>query len=64
MVHVGRLYKHEINIILIILLSTTGVPRPKELSSDLMPYPKETSTLKVKHEKTVDHDSCRLNVMR
>ncbi len=44
----GILYGHKINIILIILLSTMGVPRPKEFSSDVMPHPKEFSTLKVR----------------
>ncbi len=40
-VDIGRLYEHKINIILIVLLSTTGVPCPKELSSDVMLHPKE-----------------------
>ncbi len=46
-VHIGGLYKFEINIILIILLSTTGVPCPKDLSSDVTPHLKETSMLKI-----------------
>ncbi len=45
-VHIGRLYEHKINIILIMLLRRTGMPYPKELSNDAMPHPKETSTLK------------------
>ncbi len=44
-VHIGRLSEHKINIILIVSLSCMGVPCPKELSSDVMPHPKETSTL-------------------
>ncbi len=47
-VQIGRLYKHEINIIWIILHNRIGMPRPKELSSDVItPHPKETSMLNV-----------------
>ncbi len=45
--HIGKLYKHKINIILFVLLSKAGVSWPKELSNDVMPHPKETSSLKV-----------------
>ncbi len=46
-VHIGRLFKHQINIIFIILLSRMGMPHPKELTNDITSYPKETITLNV-----------------
>ncbi len=45
--HIGRLYEHKINIILINLMSTMGMLHPKELISEVKPLPKETSTAKV-----------------
>ncbi len=45
-IHIGRLYEHKINI-LIILLNRTGTPCPKEVSNYLSTQPKETSMLKV-----------------
>ncbi len=43
-------FQHKINIIFIVLLSRHGMPRPKELSSDVMPYLQKSSTLKVNQQ--------------
>ncbi len=43
---IGRFF-WTINKCFIILFSTTGMPHPKELSSDVMPHQKESSMLKV-----------------
>ncbi len=41
-------FQHKINIVLIILLSRQGMPRPKELRADVMPHQKECNMLKFK----------------
>ncbi len=44
MVHIGRFFL-IINKCFNYFLSSTGVSHPKELSNDVAPQPKETSTL-------------------